>query len=335
MSFENAAVTKGLMITCALTSIFAGIFDIKHYFHLQFVPHISRHHQYWRLITHHLAFSNSSDLFLGELLLYNVGVHVERRFGSVKFASFAFVSLVVSTLLELLSILLFHRIGINHIAMGPSTLLFSILYQYYRIVPHVYTYRIFGVPLNNKSVLYFLALQLAIGQLPNSLTVAVVGALSGQIYRSDLAGFNTYRLPPAVVRLSERFLVPLVGSLRPPRRTNRALPDDTRIHRVQRSADSNDEAITTARAPRPSSAAARARTTAAAEIPSPSVMRELVDEFTGRTERAGAGLRVPTETEISHLTSMFPSMDREVVVGALQRSPNIEAAVETLLHSQS
>lgn len=48
-------------------------------------------------------------------------------------------------------------------------------------------------------------------------------------------------------------------------------------------------------------------------------MRELVDEFTGRTERANAGLRVPTETEISHLTSMFPSMDREVVVGALQR----------------
>lgn len=43
--------------------------------------------------------------------------------------------------------------------MGPSTLLFSILYQYYRIVPQVYTYRIFGVPLNNKSVLYFLALQ--------------------------------------------------------------------------------------------------------------------------------------------------------------------------------
>ncbi len=149
--------------------------------------------------------------------------------------------------------------------------------------------------------------------------MAVVGVLTGQIYRSDLAGFNTYRLPPAVVRLSERFFAPLVGSLRPPRRTNRALPDDTRIHGAQRSADSNDEAITTARPPRPNSATARTRATAATEIPSPSVMRELVDEFTGRTERANAGLRVPTETEISHLTSMFPSMEREVVVGALQR----------------
>ena len=54
MSFENAGVSKGsfldyflflfnetnqqnqgLIVTVALTSIFAGIFDIKHYFHLQ------------------------------------------------------------------------------------------------------------------------------------------------------------------------------------------------------------------------------------------------------------------------------------------------------------
>lgn len=42
--------------------------------------------QYWRLAAHHLAFSNSSDLFVAELVLYNVGVQVERQFGSIKFA---------------------------------------------------------------------------------------------------------------------------------------------------------------------------------------------------------------------------------------------------------
>jgi hypothetical protein len=72
--------------------------------------------------------------------------------------SFAFVTFVVATLLELIILLLFHRVGINHIALGPSTLLFSILYQYSRIVPPVYTYRIFGFPLNNKSANYFIAL---------------------------------------------------------------------------------------------------------------------------------------------------------------------------------
>ena len=93
------------MLVVAATSIFAGIFDIKHYLHLQLVPHITKHHQvsreleclsemifgsrfaqYWRLFAHHAACASSSDLLLTELLLYNASVHIERAFGSVKYA---------------------------------------------------------------------------------------------------------------------------------------------------------------------------------------------------------------------------------------------------------
>ena len=91
------------MICIALTSVAAGIFDVKHYLHLQLVLHISKYHQvsccgesvqsayivrlqYWRLFTHHLACPSSSDLLLTELLLYNAAVHIERAFGSVKFS---------------------------------------------------------------------------------------------------------------------------------------------------------------------------------------------------------------------------------------------------------
>lgn len=42
--------------------------------------------KYWRLFFHHLACSSFSDLFITELILFNVGIHVERLFGSVKFA---------------------------------------------------------------------------------------------------------------------------------------------------------------------------------------------------------------------------------------------------------
>lgn len=42
--------------------------------------------QYWRLPVHHLAFSNSSELLLAELVLYHVAIPVERMFGSSKFA---------------------------------------------------------------------------------------------------------------------------------------------------------------------------------------------------------------------------------------------------------
>jgi hypothetical protein len=62
-------------------------------------------------------------------------------------------------MLELLSLMLFHRVGLNHVAMGPSALIFAILYQYSRIVPSTYSFRIFGVPLNNKSLVYLLAFQ--------------------------------------------------------------------------------------------------------------------------------------------------------------------------------
>ncbi|KAF4619612.1 hypothetical protein D9613_004924 [Agrocybe pediades] len=341
MSFENAAVTKGLIAFCAVSSTFVGIFDIKHYFHLQLIPHISVHHQYWRLISHNLAFSNSSDVFLASLILYNVGVPIERQFGSIKYASFATVSLFVATFLEFITILLFYRVGIDHIAMGPSTLVFAILYQYSRIVPAVYTFKIFGVPLNNKSFNYLLALQLAVSRLPGSAVAAIAGILTGQIYRSDLAPLKAYRLPPTIVRFAIQFLSPLVGSLRPPRRSNRALPDGFASGGagVRSNSDAmrqNEEVITTARNSGLTGLTSRAQAPADVEpAASQSVMREWVDELTGRADRANAGLRVASETEIFTLTSMFPTLEREVVIGALQRSPNIEAAVETLLASQN
>lgn len=41
--------------------------------------------QYWRLLTNQLAFTNSSELFLCQILLYNVAVGIERTFGSLKY----------------------------------------------------------------------------------------------------------------------------------------------------------------------------------------------------------------------------------------------------------
>ncbi|KAF9006730.1 hypothetical protein BDQ17DRAFT_1352282 [Cyathus striatus] len=329
MSFEHASVTKGLMVTTALSSILAGVFDVKHYFHVQFSPHISRHHQYWRLAAHHLVFPNSSDLFLGELLLFNVGVPVERQFGSVKYASFAVVSLLMSTLLEFVALLLFHRVGLNYFALGPAALIFSILYQYSRIIPSTYKFRVFGLSLSNKSMFYFLALQMVISRLPGSAAVATIGILTGQIYRSDLANLKSYRLPPSVIRISSDYILPLLGSLRPPRRSNRALPEESRARTD--SAAQNEEVITTA-STTVSAAGNRDVDDMASSGGGTSIMREWVQGLTGR--RDTAGIRVPTEAEITQVTSMFPSLDRDVVVGALQRSRNTEAAVETLLLSQ-
>lgn len=68
------------------------------------------------------------------------------------------VSILVATIVEFIVLLLLHRTGLNVIHAGPNTLIFSIAYQYSRLVPTSYDLRLFGVPLNNKSFLYAPAL---------------------------------------------------------------------------------------------------------------------------------------------------------------------------------
>ena len=116
--------------------------------------------------------------------------------------------------------------------------------------------------------------------------------------------------------------MPLIGSTRPPRRLNRALPDESRtalanLASVNQDQEQNEETITTARRPA-SETRARVGSPPTGETRS-SVVREWVNELTGRTERENAGIRVPSEAEISQLTNMFPDLQRQMVIGALQR----------------
>ena len=137
------------------------------------------------------------------------------------------------------------------------------------------------------------------------MAAALIGILTGKMYRSDLAGFNAYRLPLSVIRFSRTAFSPFIGSIHPPRRTNRAAPDTFADAFAQ-----NDEIITTA---------PTAREGGADRQSAPNAMQAWVDELRGRVDQANAGLRVPSQEEITHMTNMFPSIDREVVVGALQR----------------
>jgi len=315
----------------AVSSVIVAIFDVKYNFHLQLVPHISRDHQYWRLLLHHAAFSSSSELFLWEIILYNVGIDIERQFGGVKYASFLVVSTLLVTVLELLSLLVLHHFGssFNVIPSGPIGLAFSVVYQYISLVPDTYRFRVFGVGFSNKSFPYALALQLAFSQPWSSTLAAALGISSGALYRSDIASLKGYRLPPWFVRLTSRYMHSLVGETRAVRRTTRALP----ATEVSETTRLEDEVITTAHTSRtePSTRSTTNGPRGATDQPGPSVMREWVNELTGRVDRASTGIRVPTDAEISQLTSIFPDLQREVIVAALQRSPNIEGAVETLL----
>lgn len=57
------------MLGVALGSIAVGIFDLKHYVHLQLVPHISKYHQVSSSAAHHFAsHTDYSDTVLEAIL---------------------------------------------------------------------------------------------------------------------------------------------------------------------------------------------------------------------------------------------------------------------------
>ncbi|KAI0082497.1 hypothetical protein K474DRAFT_1611586 [Panus rudis PR-1116 ss-1] len=359
MSFEHAPVTKACMVFLALTSLLVGIFDVKHYFHLQLVPHISKHHQYWRIFLHHFACTNSSDLFLIELLLYNVAIPIERAYGSMKYGSFALLATAINSLTTFVTMLIIQavpRLGqiFNYIPAGPTALVFSIIYQYLRLVPQAYQFKIFGIGMSDKIWFYVLAFQLAISQLPASMVPTAVGLLTGALYRSDFLQLKGWRLSHRLARLLQTWIGPVLGDNRQIRRTNRVLPERRSAASVLQALLGVDEPITTARTPSPSAQGTRITPTDTSQEPharrtvehSPSeqspggqadVLRQWMSELRGATvpnvARQG-NVRVPDSTEITLLTGMFPEMDREVVLGVLQRSPNLETATETLLSSQ-
>src|ERR1700753_2402003 len=62
----------------------------------------------------------------------------------------------MSTFLSFVFLLALHRSGINYFPPGPLALLFSILYQHYRIVPATYHFRISYLDISNKAFTYFL-----------------------------------------------------------------------------------------------------------------------------------------------------------------------------------
>ncbi|KIM21968.1 hypothetical protein M408DRAFT_333168 [Serendipita vermifera MAFF 305830] len=303
MSFHNGPITKALMIGIGVNTLAAGAFQYKHFFRLQLVPHITKHHQFWRLLSYQLAFPNSSNLFITQIILYNASIALERIFGSRKFGSFVFVSSFVSTCLTVVSMMVATSFGVNTSFSGPISLLFSILYSYSRTVPSAYRYSIMGATFTDKTPMYLLALLMALSTPPESLILSVIGLLAGAACRSDMLPFKAYRLPNWVNQLASK-LRPLIGSTEPGFRPVSAVPESGlgsgQAGDAQGTANAGDPSLGT-------------------------------DLTSGVAAPTAATPRTPTQEEIAQLTAMFPAATRAQILNALGSTTSIEAAVERLI----
>lgn len=290
--------------------------------------------QFWRLISRNLAFTSSIDLFVAILVLYNTSITLERRYGTAKFVSFAIVTSLFGTALEVASLVLFRylNIGVISLPAGPFTFIFALLYNYSRSVPSSYTYRVFGASFNSKSLLYLLSAQLVFASPPNSIVSAVCGILAGMLYRSNVLGSRSWRIPQWVQRLGKTYLSPLLES-RMPRRSARTSLDDTDApaSSSRPTAGPSGQAGGAAR----QGAIAEVVQTLSVYLFSPLCVKapRSCDVswpfFRSASTRTGS---TPSPEAIAQLQAMFPAASAEQINSALQRGGNdVNRSVEYLL----
>jgi len=83
--FNDAPVTRLLVIGVVLTSFLASITDTKYFFWIEVRPHLLDYLQFWRLLTWQACYTNSTEVLFAAMTLYQLRV-IERLWGSRKFA---------------------------------------------------------------------------------------------------------------------------------------------------------------------------------------------------------------------------------------------------------
>ncbi|KAI9020786.1 hypothetical protein CLU79DRAFT_755499 [Phycomyces nitens] len=316
----NVLVTKALILWIGGCSVIVALFQQKMFLHLQLRPHLTVHHQFWRLLTSHCAFTNSGDLFYGMLILYAMQV-VERHFGSAKYVAFVFVALVLSSLLEIGALVLGGSLGLKRIPGGPYALLFAMLYQYHRIVPVVYRVRVFGLSLNDKMAIYLLAIEMAFSQGIDTLAPAICGLLVGMLYRSDVGHIKQWRFHRSFSSFGVQWLRPWLASA-PIARSTMTIPVQQPL-----AGFAVDRLV--------SAAGLRNRQPQGAAATETNQMRAYLDTLTG-SAAVESNLAPLSEEHIALLSNMFPEHPPETVERALAAANNdVNRAVEIMLSTPS
>lgn len=160
--FYKAPVSKGILGCMFLTSCALNVpllAHIKQYI-IYSIPCIFEKYEIWRVLTSKSTFLETKDLVCGCLLIYYFRIF-ERRYGSHKFSSYMLAACAVTTILELLTILILRQFDIEITALptGPYGLIFPFFVNYYLDVPRVAQTYILGVPVTGKTLTYLLGLQ--------------------------------------------------------------------------------------------------------------------------------------------------------------------------------
>ncbi|GAA5976655.1 hypothetical protein JCM5350_006711 [Sporobolomyces pararoseus] len=362
----GAPVSKGLILTLCGCSLLAAITTNQHYFNVPFYghPHIFRDHQFWRFATRLFVWTNTSEVLLCVFIMWYSSLEVERLWGSRKFASFLVVVAILSSIFEVLALLLFSRSCLPSLPAGPFALIFAIVYQSHRLVPTLYTFELFHplLLLNNRYPLYVLSLLLLTSQPPASTILGLCGILASSLYTSNALPLwlRKWTLPTRVYDTVGKAISPLMGQNRPYRRSNIVTYQEALLeslggvaaeqifggagtrggggggglnvegggNAVRRRSAVQLDRTTPSQIPRPGAVPAPPpppRTSRLPPISGASFLSQWQAGLTGSTSR-------PSNEQIAELTAIFPHASRAEIIQALQENEmNVMRAAESLV----
>ncbi|GJN06264.1 hypothetical protein PR202_ga23973 [Eleusine coracana subsp. coracana] len=109
----------------------------------------------------------------------------------ISYQVFCLFSITVSSLLEILSLVLLKDTNyISSLASGPYGLIFASFVPFFLDIPVTSRFRVFGLNFSDKSFIYLAGLQLLLSSWKHSLIPGVFGLVAGSLYRLNVFGIR-------------------------------------------------------------------------------------------------------------------------------------------------
>lgn len=190
-----------------------------------------------------MAFTNSSELFLGSLILYHGARQVERATGSRKFAVFlgcmalmhSVLSLVyafaITNAVHLLSssttYAFSEQFRSGYLPAGPFGILGALVYQYYALCPPLWTIGVLDAEMTDRMLVGIPMILLATSQPPFSCFSVLLGLLASRMYSLTWP----LQVPVRIAGSVQRACRPLIGTDSLPMRASHAQYRESRSRR--------------------------------------------------------------------------------------------------------
>lgn len=207
--FNNAPITRTLVVACCLFTIFFGIQGRSNKLGLSYQD-IWKKLQLWKLIVSVFSFSSTPELMFGAYLLYYFRVF-ERQIGSNKYSVFVSFSIIVSSLLQLFAQSFLNDPALSVLTSGPYGLIFSSFVPFFFDIPVTTRFRVSSLSFSDKSFIYAAGLQLLLSSWKRSLIPGLCGILAGFLYRSNVLRIRRLKFPEFIASFFSRLSFPSVG----------------------------------------------------------------------------------------------------------------------------